>query len=299
MEEKNEEQVGATEKAEKTAIKSSENAAANALELEQQVSEKNIKFDEATAAQKKSVDVYEAEKRAVEGAEKAHTLAKEESAVKSTKIAKQDAEADQRHAMFMEKDAKNKVKAATQDKESIVTKEAMGKKENVDAQNDKMAAREDAQVAQRTQEKGSKVAERFRTLAAAVEEREEKRKASALSVAEDEKNFKLASDEAAAESAKCKKLKDANANVGKAYEELKQQMAEWSNKNPWLKQEEAEGTDDSDGVDPDPDIGASIGDDIYSSTEEPYVPPYAKRSFLELLQEDYGTDVKSLLRSAR
>lgn len=124
-------------------------------------------------------------------------------------------------------------------------------------------------------------------------------------MAQDEKNFKLADDEAKAESAKCKKLKDANANVGKAYDQLKKEMKEWSQKNPWLKQEDTEREDDADGTDPDPSVtvlGAGLDDDtIDTNVGEPYVgdmtavPSWSKRSFLQLLQEDYGVDVPSLL----
>merc|ERR1711898_7388 len=101
------------------------------------------------------------------------------------------------------------------------SKEAMAKKEAVDAMNEKNQAAEEETLAQRTLTSGSFVADRYRTLTAAITEREQKRKTSQLAVAEDEKRFKVAADEAAAESAKCRKMKDANANIGKAMALLK------------------------------------------------------------------------------
>lgn len=211
------------------------------------------------------------------------------------------------------------MKTAISEKATTLTSEAMKKKEAVDARNEKIASKEDETMAKQTQESGAKVAERYRTLSAMVEERGAKRTSSQSAVNADEKAYKMAQDQADAEKQKCKKLKDANANVGKAMAQLKQEMLEWSHKNPWLKQEETESQDDADGVDPDPDVSsAELGDSIGRKAEleklemsDPYAhdprfggdmlgssyPPYMRRSFLELLQEDYGTDVKSLLRS--
>lgn len=297
MEEKNEEAVNSAEKAQKISLKHQEMTQDKATETDKAISEKKIKLDNAHADEKKKQDLLDSSERSLEVKIKANSLAKTPQDKKASKQEMHDAEADKRHWGFEEKDAKGVVKARNQEKETLVTREATTKKEAVDATNEKISADQDSTVAQRQQETGSKVAERFRTLTGVIAEREEKRKTSALSVAEDEKNYKLADDKAKAESAKCKKLKAADANVGKAYEALKQQMAEWSNKNPWLKQEEAEGRDDAG----DPDVGASLEEQAPVPTETSYEmedlepPPFARRSFMQLLQEDYGTDVKGLL----
>merc|ERR1712072_27946 len=250
---------------------------------------------------------------------KAHTLAKDEAGFKMTQKSLHEAQSDVRSAEQAEKESKSEVKTATDEKASVLSQESMKKKEAVDARNEKIASKEDETMAKQTQETGAKVAERYRTLSALVEERGEKRKGSQTAVNADEKSYKAAQDEADAEKAKCQKLKDANSNVGKAMAQLQQEMTQWSQKNPWLKQEDTNGEDDSDGTDPDPDVNAELGDSIGRKAEleklemsDPYAhdprfggdmmggsdyPPYMQRIFLELVQEDYGTDVESLLRS--
>merc|ERR1719247_3951254 len=85
MEEKNQEQVNAAEKQQKNAVMSSDRATEQSLSAEQHVQEKSIKLDKANAKAKKSGDILAAMKRSKEGATKAHTLAKDELAFKTTK----------------------------------------------------------------------------------------------------------------------------------------------------------------------------------------------------------------------
>lgn len=308
MEEKNEEEVNSSEKTKKTAVKESSLAEEEATEVEQHVSEKKIKKDEAISRNKKAVDVLEAFKRSHESAEKAHTVANQESVQKSTKTAMHTAEADQRDAKFKEKDTKREMKQAAGEADKLVTKEATTKKESIDAHNAKNQAAQDLTVAERQAESGTKVAERYRTLTAAVEEREQKRKTSLQTMHQNEKQFKLAQDEATTEAQKCKKLKAANANIGKAFSDLKHQMAEWSTKNPWLKQDEDGEVDNADGTEPLGETEDENGlDEVSAEAAETYIPseeydddsaelpPFARKSFMQLLQEDYGTDVKSFL----
>jgi hypothetical protein len=308
MEEKNEEEVNSSEKTKKSAVKDSSLAEEEATEVEQQVSEKKIKKDEAISRNKKAVDVLEAFKRGHESAEKAHTVANQESTQKSTKTAMHDAEADQRDADFKEKDTKSEMKQASAEADKLVTKEATTKKDSIDAHNQKNQAEQDLTVAERQAESGTKVAERYRTLTAAVEEREQKRKTTLAIVQQNEKQFKLAQDEATTEAQKCKKLKAANANIGKAFSDLKKQMAEWSNKNPWLKQDEDGEVDNADGTGPLGETRDENGlDEVSAEAAETYIPseeydddsaelpPFARKSFMQLLQEDYGTDVRSFL----
>merc|ERR1711924_90049 len=94
------------------------------------------------------------------------------------------------------------------------------------------------------------------------------------------------------EQVRCKKVKDANANVGKDYAKLKREMKDWAEKNPWLKQDPLQEPDDGVGdmdAKPSEDVGESLddSDDVESvgeSNEE--MPPWARRNTLELIQEE-------------
>jgi hypothetical protein len=274
-----------------------EQAAAN-----QEAAQSNIKLDDSRAKLKTAQGVLEQSERANEGAQKAKTLVKQEA--EKTAAAKKATEAEaevtaarkQLGVRTDELDATQRLADRAERAKNKATKAV------ADAREEKIASKKDETSASRSQENFMKVAERFRTLTGQLEERETKRTASSTQVASDEKAAKLAQDEFKNEHAKCAKLKDAGANVGKAFAQLQKQMQEWSHKNPWLKQKSEEAKEgDEIPTDPDPDVGAGLGDvePIYNEPVEgaTAAPQWARRSFLTLLQEDYGTDVRAILRS--
>jgi len=174
---------------------------------------------------------------------------------------------------------------------------------------DKIKADTDLTTARRNMEKGQKLDERFANMKTMITEREEKRASSKITLAQSEKSYKAADDEYKSEALKCKKINDANANVGKAYNKLKSQMKEWSEKNPWLKQDPSKDVADNvddDGTDIDGALAANlggtvdeslgeIGSDVGETNDPTEMPPWARRSFVELIQEEYGTDVRKFI----
>jgi len=268
--------------------------------IQEHVAEKTIKLDEGKSKLKTAQNVLEQTERSHEGAQKAQTLVKDDA--EKTAAAKKAAETSAeetaaRKQVTLKTDTLDTLQAQT---DKAQRAEVRAKKKVIDSREEKSAAFKDETAAQRSQESFMKVAERYRTLSGQMVERSGKRKASSAQVAEDEKHAKTAQDHYKQEHAKCKGLKDANANVGKAFAILKKQMQEWTHKNPWLKQkEEEENKEEEVPSDPDPDVGSGIDDvePIYDDTSS--APAWARRSFLQLLQEDYGTDVRGLLSSPR
>lgn len=157
---------------------------------------------------------------------------------------------------------------------------------------EKNSAEEDARKAKQEQEAGAKVQERFSSLGHMINERTEKKVTANLGVQTDEKTTKRAQDDFKAEQARCKKVKDANANIGKDYAKLKRELKDWAEKNPWLKQDPLQKPDDGVGdmdAPDEQDVGEPLDDTsdvdaVGDSNEE--MPPWARRNTLELIQEE-------------
>merc|ERR1712046_386731 len=174
----------------------SEQAQADAETAEAKVAAVRIKSDEAVAAEKKAMDVLEAQRRAKESAQKTHTLAKKETAFKTTRKSLHDREAEEREALKTEKAAKKEVKSRQRARENAVAKMQSSTAAIHEAINDKIAAAQDSTLARQTQEKGKKVAERFQSLTDLIAKRDNQRKTIAKTMTADEKKYKAASDKA-------------------------------------------------------------------------------------------------------
>jgi len=159
---------------------------------------------------------------------------------------------------------------------------------------EKSKAEQDARTAQQENEAGAKIQERFVSLTHMITERTEKRVSANLGVQTDERVAKKADDDFKREEARCKKVKDENANIGKDYAKLKGEMRDWAEKNPWLKQDPQatpdDGVGDMDAKPDEQDVGEPLDDDT-SDVDIPddsnaEMPPWVRRNTLELIQEE-------------
>merc|ERR1712196_266100 len=284
METENDDRVNAAENAEKQAVKEAEETQDQADTSAMKAQEKRVKLDKGNARLKKAEDILAARQRSQEAAKKARTIAKKEADRKTTQKNLLRAHADLRKAKQQEKEAKFKMTTHLASKASAA----------------KLTAVQNQERAKQSQESSAKVADRFRTLNAMISERKQKRKTSTVAVHRDEKMAKFAEDEAKLANDNCQKAKDQDANVGVEYVKLKEEMKEWTRKNPWLKQKEVEQSAKKDvnvgeSVDESQyDVGESdtSGDlDMEESLDAGEDPEWAKMSFIQLVKEHTGVDV--------
>merc|ERR1712100_635092 len=159
------------------------------------------------------------------------------------------------------------------------------------------------EAAKKAQESAAKQGDRFRTLSTMISEREQKRRSSTIAVQQDEKTYKSADDDFKNSAANCEKTKSANQNIGKAYNKLKLEMKRWSMQNPWLKQDDDSSDEEMgesksqsavEAVDSATDVVAQSA--LEGGDDGGEMPTWARRSFVDLLQQDYGTDVTGMLK---
>merc|ERR1712196_77083 len=240
METSNDDKVNAAENAEKQAVKEAEETQDQADVSATKAQEKRVKLDKGNARLKKAEDILAARQRSQEAAKKARTIAKKEADRKTTQKNLLRAHADLRKAKQQEKEAKFKVKTVSAAAEKAGNVEKMTRHLASKASAAKLTAVQNQERAKQSQESSAKVADRFRTLNAMISERKQKRKTSTVAVHRDEKMAKFAEDEAKLANDNCQKAKDQDANVGVEYVKLKEEMKEWTRKNPWLNQKEVE-----------------------------------------------------------
>merc|ERR1711871_476569 len=233
METSNDDRVNAAENAEKQAVKEAEEAQDQADTSAMKAQEKRVKLDKGNARLKKAEDILAARQRSQEAAKKARTIAKKEADRKTTQKNLLRAHADLRKAKQQEKEAKFKVKTVSAAAEKAGNVEKMTRHLASKASAAKLTAVQNQERAKQSQESSAKVADRFRTLNAMISERKQKRKTSTVAVHRDEKMAKFAEDEAKLANDNCQKAKDQDANVGVEYVKLKEEMKEWTRKNPW------------------------------------------------------------------
>merc|ERR1711871_523553 len=300
METENDDKVNAAENAEKQAVKEAEETQDQADTSATKAQEKRVKLDKGNARLKKAEDILAARQRSQEAAKKARTIAKKEADRKTTQKNLLRAHADLRKAAQKEKEAKFKVKTVSAAAEKAGNVEKMTRHLASKASAAKLTAVQNQERAKQAQESSAKVADRFRTLNAMISERKQKRKTSTVAVHRDEKTAKFAEDEAKLANDNCQKAKDQDANVGVEYVKLKEEMKEWTRKNPWLKQKEVEQSAKKDvnvgeSVDESQyDVGESdtSGDlDMEESLDAGEDPEWAKMSFIQLVKEHTGIDV--------
>jgi len=300
METSNDDKVNAAENAEKQAVKEAEETQDQADVSATKAQEKRVKLDKGNARLKKAEDILAARQRSQEAAKKARTIAKKEADRKTTQKNLLRAHADLRKAKQQEKEAKFKVKTVSASAEKAGNVEKMTRHLASKASAAKLTAVQNQERAKQSQESSAKVADRFRTLNAMISERKQKRKTSTVAVHRDEKMAKFAEDEAKLANDNCQKAKDQDANVGVEYVKLKEEMKEWTRKNPWLKQKEVEQSAKKDvnvgeSVDESQyDVGESdtSGDlDMEESLDAGEDPEWAKMSFIQLVKEHTGIDV--------
>merc|ERR1712100_321453 len=283
-----------------SAVKAAEETQDQADVSATKAQEKRVKLDKGNARLKKAEDVLAARQRSQEAAKKARTIAKKEADRKTTQKNLLRAHADLRKAKQQEKEAKFKVKTVSAAAEKAGNVEKMTRHLASKASAAKLTAVQNQERAKQSQESSAKVADRFRTLNAMISERKQKRKTSTVAVHRDEKMAKFAEDEAKLANDNCQKAKDQDANVGVEYVKLKEEMKEWTRKNPWLKQKEVEQSAKKDvnvgeSVDESQyDVGESdtSGDlDMEESLDAGEDPGWAKMSFIQLVKEHTGVDV--------
>merc|ERR1712159_485565 len=300
METSNDDRVNAAENAEKQAVKEVEESQDQSDSSATKAQERRVKLDKSNARLKKAEDILAARSRSQEAAKKARTIAKKEADRKTTQKNLLRAHDDLRKAAQKEKEAKFKVKGASAEAEKAGNVEKMSRHLATKASAAKLTAVQNQERAKQAQESSAKVADRFRTLATMISERKQKRKTSTVAVHRDEKTAKFAEDEAKLANDNCQKAKDQDANVGVEYVKLKEEMKEWTRKNPWLKQKEVEQSAKKDvnvgeSVDESQyDVGESdtSGDlDMEESLDAGEDPEWAKMSFIQLVKEHTGTDV--------
>merc|ERR1711871_1548381 len=233
METENDDKVNAAENAEKQAVKEAEETQDQADTSAMKAQEKRVKLDKGNARLKKAEDILAARQRSQEAAKKARTIAKKEADRKTTQKNLLRAHADLRKAKQQEKEAKFKVKTVSAAAEKAGNVEKMTRHLASKASAAKLTAVQNQERAKQSQESSAKVADRFRTLNAMISERKQKRKTSTVAVHRDEKMAKFAEDEAKLANDNCQKAKDQDANVGVEYVKLKEEMKEWTRKNPW------------------------------------------------------------------
>jgi len=305
MESKNEQLVSVAENNEKHAVKNAAETSDSQTNTATKSQEQQVKLDKAKAILKKASDLYDARQRSRESAKKSQAIAVKESAKKATQKAFLHADVQSKKALQKMNEAQYTVrsKQAMADKASNLEKaarEAAGS-----AAQTQLKATNKAAAAKQSQESGSKISDRFRTLSTMISEREQKRKSATVAVQNDEKTYKTADDEFRESAANCEKAKAANQNIGKAYNKLKLEMKQWSMQNPWLKQDEDPTSEemgesqedqmvDQEAVDSATDVVAE--DALEGGDDGSEMPEWGRRSFTTLLQEDYGTDVTPYLQ---
>jgi len=305
MESKNEQLVSSAENNEKHAVKMAAETSDSRTNTGTKAQEQQVKLDKAKAILKKASDLYDARQRSRESAKKAQAIAVKENVKKSTQKAFLHADVQSKKALQKMNEAQYTVKSkqAMSDKASNLEKAA--RDAAASAAQQQLKATNKAEAAKQSQESGSKIADRFRTLSTMISERQQKRKSATIAVQNDEKTYKTADDEFRESAANCEKAKAANQNIGKAYNKLKLEMKQWSMQNPWLKQDEDPSSEemgesqedqmvDQEAVEGATDVVAE--DALEGGDDGSEMPDWARRSFTTLLQEDYGTDVTPYLQ---